>query len=89
MNVRGTIGMVFQRPNLFPTMSIYDNVAGAETDRAKGKGKNPTTSWRSPARSEPLGKRSVTAWTVRVGLSGGSSSGCASRGPSRWNRRSC
>jgi phosphate transport system ATP-binding protein len=26
-NVRRTIGMVFQRPNPFPTMSIYDNVA--------------------------------------------------------------
>jgi phosphate transport system ATP-binding protein len=25
--VRSTIGMVFQRPNPFPTMSIYDNVA--------------------------------------------------------------
>src|SRR5256714_14504049 len=25
--VRRTIGMVFQRPNPFPTMSIYDNVA--------------------------------------------------------------
>ena len=27
MAVRRTIGMVFQRPNPFPTMSIYDNVA--------------------------------------------------------------
>ncbi|MDQ1745690.1 MAG: phosphate transport system ATP-binding protein [Pseudonocardiales bacterium] len=27
VNVRRTIGMVFQRPNPFPTMSIYDNVA--------------------------------------------------------------
>ena len=26
VNVRATIGMVFQRPNPFPTMSIYDNV---------------------------------------------------------------
>lgn len=25
--VRRTIGMVFQRPNPFPTMSIFDNVA--------------------------------------------------------------
>src|SRR6478752_4458497 len=25
--VRRTIGMVFQRPNPFPTMSVYDNVA--------------------------------------------------------------
>ena len=27
MTVRRTIGMVFQRPNPFPTMSVYDNVA--------------------------------------------------------------
>lgn len=27
VSVRRTIGMVFQRPNPFPTMSIYDNVA--------------------------------------------------------------
>jgi phosphate transport system ATP-binding protein len=27
VNVRRRIGMVFQRPNPFPTMSIYDNVA--------------------------------------------------------------
>ncbi len=26
VNVRRTLGMVFQRPNPFPTMSIYDNV---------------------------------------------------------------
>src|SRR3954470_12345091 len=26
VNVRRQIGMVFQRPNPFPTMSIYDNV---------------------------------------------------------------
>ena len=27
VNVRRTIGMVFQRPNPFPTMSVYENVA--------------------------------------------------------------
>jgi phosphate transport system ATP-binding protein len=27
VNVRSNIGMVFQRPNPFPTMSIYDNVS--------------------------------------------------------------
>jgi len=41
VNVRGTIGMVFQRPNPFPTMSIYDNVvAGLKLDKSKAKGKN-------------------------------------------------
>jgi phosphate transport system ATP-binding protein len=36
--VRRTIGMVFQRPNPFPTMSIYDNVAaGLRLNGSKGK----------------------------------------------------
>ena len=38
VNVRRTIGMVFQRPNPFPTMSIYDNViAGLKLDGQKRK----------------------------------------------------
>ena len=41
VNIRGTIGMVFQRPNPFPTMSIYDNVvAGLKLDKSKAKGKS-------------------------------------------------
>src|SRR5437764_9717922 len=36
--VRRTVGMVFQRPNPFPTMSIYDNVAaGLKLNGLKGK----------------------------------------------------
>jgi phosphate transport system ATP-binding protein len=36
--VRRTIGMVFQRPNPFPTMSIYDNVAaGLKLNGTRGK----------------------------------------------------
>jgi len=34
VNVRRTIGMVFQRPNPFPTMSVYDNVAAGLTLQA-------------------------------------------------------
>jgi phosphate transport system ATP-binding protein len=38
VNVRRTVGMVFQRPNPFPTMSIYDNVAaGYKLANRKGK----------------------------------------------------
>ena len=38
VNVRRTIGMVFQRPNPFPTMSIYDNVvAGLTLDGKRRK----------------------------------------------------
>ncbi|MCD0450372.1 phosphate ABC transporter ATP-binding protein PstB [Actinocorallia sp. API 0066] len=36
--VRRVVGMVFQRPNPFPTMSIYDNVAaGLKLNGVKGK----------------------------------------------------
>jgi phosphate transport system ATP-binding protein len=36
--VRRTVGMVFQRPNPFPTMSIYDNVAaGLRLNGTKGR----------------------------------------------------
>jgi phosphate transport system ATP-binding protein len=39
VNVRRTIGMVFQRPNPFPTMSIYDNVvAGLKLSGRHKKG---------------------------------------------------
>ena len=35
--VRRTIGMVFQRPNPFPTMSFYDNViAGLKLEKSRG-----------------------------------------------------
>src|SRR3954466_9562246 len=38
VNVRRTIGMVFQKPNPFPTMSIYDNVvAGLRLRGMKNK----------------------------------------------------
>ncbi|HVF04622.1 MAG TPA: phosphate ABC transporter ATP-binding protein PstB [Frankiaceae bacterium] len=38
VSVRRTIGMVFQRPNPFPTMSIYDNaVAGLRLNGVKRK----------------------------------------------------
>ncbi|MBA3523915.1 MAG: phosphate ABC transporter ATP-binding protein [Geodermatophilaceae bacterium] len=40
VSVRRRVGMVFQRPNPFPTMSIYENVAaGLKLNRAKVKGK--------------------------------------------------
>jgi phosphate transport system ATP-binding protein len=40
VNVRRQVGMVFQRPNPFPTMSIYDNViAGMRLNNKKAKKK--------------------------------------------------
>jgi phosphate transport system ATP-binding protein len=36
--VRGAVGMVFQKPNPFPTMSIFDNVASGLKLSARGRG---------------------------------------------------
>jgi phosphate transport system ATP-binding protein len=39
VSVRRSVGMVFQRPNPFPTMSVYDNVAaGLKLNGIKAKG---------------------------------------------------
>src|SRR5947209_7302435 len=40
VDVRRTIGMVFQRPNPFPTMSIYDNVVAGLKLGSKRMSKN-------------------------------------------------
>ena len=40
--VRRTIGMVFQQPNPFPTMSVYDNVAAAARFNGLVKGRAQT-----------------------------------------------
>jgi phosphate transport system ATP-binding protein len=40
VSVRRTIGMVFQRPNPFPTMSIYDNVAAGLKLERRGRRKS-------------------------------------------------
>jgi len=40
--VRRTIGMVFQQPNPFPTMSIYDNIAAAARFNGLVKGREQT-----------------------------------------------
>ena len=39
VKIRAHIGMVFQRPNPFPTMSIYDNVAAGPRLNGKARGK--------------------------------------------------
>jgi phosphate transport system ATP-binding protein len=36
--VRRTVGMVFQKPNPFPTMSVYDNVAAGLRLSSRGRG---------------------------------------------------
>ncbi len=42
VDVRRTIGMVFQRPNPFPTMSIYDNVIAGMKLNSKRQKKSDT-----------------------------------------------
>ncbi len=87
--VRRTIGMVFQRPNPFPTMSIFDNVAAGlrlngsykkselnDVVEKSLKGANLSNKVK-----DRLNKPGSGLWVV-------SSSVCASRGRSRWSRRS-
>ena len=68
------IGMVFQRPNPFPTMSIYDNVArrAAAGRRAAKQGRRGGDRREVAARGRTSGTRSRTASTKPgSGLSGG------------------
>ena len=59
--VRRTVGMVFQRPNPFPTMSIFDNVAaGLQLNGSYAEEPSWTTSWRSRSRAPTSGTRSRT-----------------------------
>ena len=58
--VRRTVGMVFQRPNPFPTMSIFDNVAAGLRLNGSTRRPSSTTSSRSPSRARTSGTRSRT-----------------------------
>jgi len=69
--VRRMIGMVFQKPNPFPTMSIFDNVAaglrltGTKSDNLRERG--PSLA----ARGRPLGRGQEPPEPTRDRLSGG------------------
>ncbi len=80
VEVRRQIGMVFQRPNPFPTMSIRENVlAGITLNNARlgAKAKDEIVERRCAART--CGKRSRTGSTSPARASpAASSSGCAS-----------
>ncbi len=90
VGVRKTIGMVFQRPNPFPTMSIKDNVvAGLKLQGERSKKKLDEVAERS-LRGATCGTRSRIASTSPVAASQAvSSSVCASRVPSRSRPTSC
>ena len=90
--VRRQIGMVFQRPNPFPTMSIYDNVLAGNRLNSKRMKKAESDDDRREvaARARTSGPRSRTgstspAWASPVA----SSSGSASPARSRSSRRCC
>ena len=85
VQIRRRIGMVFQKPNPFPTMSIYDNVAaGSDAEwfpRPQAARRNRRA---LAARSPRCGTRSRTRCTrsPAPAFPEASSSGCAS--PARW-----
>ena len=86
--VRRLIGMVFQKPNPFPTMSIFDNVAsGPQLTGTQGQRSERAWSTARCARSG-YGTRSRTASARPAsGSPAASSSDCASPGRSRSSPR--
>ena len=55
-SVRRVIGMVFQKPNPFPTMSIYDNVAAGLRLTGTSRGGSPRAGPLDAARGRPVGR---------------------------------
>ena len=86
--VRRKVGMVFQRPNPFPKMSIYDNVLPAKLNSKRSRRRERKRSSRSRCAAPTCGTRSRTASTSPgSGCPAVSSSGCASPGRSRSSPR--
>jgi|SRR5664279_2276341 phosphate transport system ATP-binding protein len=70
--VRRTIGMVFQRPNPFPTMSIYDNVAaGLKLNGVRRKSELDDAVERSIKAANLWGEVKDRLGKAGAGLSGG------------------
>ena len=91
VEVRRLVGMVFQAPNPFPTMSVYENVAAGLTLNQRGLSKSEKDdvvekSLRGAHLWEEVKDRLDKKGSA---LSGASSSGCASPGRSRSSRRCC
>ena len=61
VNVRRTIGMVFQKPNPFPTMSIYDNVVAGLRLRGRVSKSGLDDVVEKSLKARTSGKRSRTA----------------------------
>ena len=90
VSVRRDVGMVFQRPNPFPTMSIYENVVAGlrlngERDKTVCDDRRAVAAPR-----QPVGRGARTGSTGPApGFPAASSSGCASPGRSPCSRRCC
>ena len=70
--VRRTVGMVFQRPNPFPTMSIYDNVAAGPAAQRRRRRR---ASWTTSSRSRSSGANLWNEVKDRLGKPGAGLSG--------------
>jgi phosphate transport system ATP-binding protein len=73
--VRRAIGMVFQKPNPFPTMSVFDNVAAGLRLSARGHGERSKIALRAKVE---IALRSAGLWeevSERLGESGAGLSG--------------
>ncbi|CAM5728272.1 hypothetical protein SALBM217S_07480 [Streptomyces griseoloalbus] len=67
VTVRRTVGMVFQRPNPFPTMSIFDNVAaGLRLNGSYRKSELNDVVEKSLARRQPLERGQGPAQQARL-----------------------
>ena len=81
--VRRMIGMVFQKPNPFPTMSIFDNVAAGPAAHRHQVGQPARARPPRAARRGPVGRGQEPARTPPASACPAvSSSACAS--PARW-----
>ena len=90
VSVRKTIGMVFQRPNPFPTMSIKDNVvAGLRLLGVRGKKTLDEVVERSLKGANLWKEVKHRLDHPGLGCPVVSSSGCVSPARSRWSRRCC
>ena len=89
MELRKKIGMIFQKPTPFP-MSVFDNVAyGLKMHYALSKSELADRV-EDALSAPPCGMKSKTSCIARARpCPAGSSSGCASPGPSWWSRNSC
>ena len=86
--VRRAVGMVFQKPNPFPTMSIFDNVAAGPRLSSRPAGGDLRAKVEEALRDAGLWDEVAERWTSPApGSRAASSSACASRARSRWTPR--